>query len=63
MHRLHLGQISQAQLGAEGRELAHRFQVGPPGVAVADVGAKEVAQPLLSLGWTCGLEMFMGVYG
>jgi hypothetical protein len=43
MHRLHLGKLDDFNLGAEGSELAHRLQVGAPGIAIADVRAEEVA--------------------
>ena len=49
--RVYLGEmIRDAEFGAKGRELAHRFRVSAPCIAMADVRAEEVAQPLAGLG-------------
>jgi hypothetical protein len=45
MHRLHLGEIHDAVLGAEAGELPHRLAVGAAGVGIADMRTEEVAHP------------------
>ena len=48
--RLDLGQILDANAGAEGGELANRLKVGAAGVFIADVGAEEIPHPFSGLG-------------
>jgi len=48
--RLDLGKILDADAGAEGGELANRFEIRSTGVFIADMGAEEVSHPFSGLG-------------
>jgi hypothetical protein len=48
--RFDLGQILDADAGAESGELADRFKVGAAGIFIADMGAEEISHPLTGLG-------------
>jgi hypothetical protein len=45
VNRLDQGEIHNAMLSTEGRELPHRLQVSAAGIGIANVRAKEIAHP------------------